>query len=89
MLIYIIHENKLLRLLYRPAMWQFVYDNYGYQHLLAWIFILSMIVFVFALLCSIVYYETVKKLTIRICNKLYHIMAVIWDKIEKRILEIE
>jgi hypothetical protein len=47
MLIYIVHENIILRTYYRPLMWQFVYRNFGYDRILLWTFVLVLIVFVF------------------------------------------
>ena len=86
--IYIIHENRVLRTLYRPLMLQYVYAKYGYEHLLLWIIILAAIVFVFALICSIVYDETVHKLTVRACDGLYPYMASVWMKLETKIIGV-
>lgn len=88
LLIYIIHENKLLRLLYRPLMWQYVYDRYGYEHVLVYITILSAVVFIVSLIGSIVYYETIRKFTGRVCDRLYSRMASIWKRAENKMLAI-
>ncbi len=88
LMIYIIHENKLLRLLYRPVMWQYVYEKFGYEHILFWIIVLSVVVFIFALACSIVYFETVRKLTVKACNWIYESMSKMWNHIETTLLRI-
>ena len=88
LLIYIIHENKLLRLLYRPLMWQYVYDRYGYDHVLIDIAILSAVVFMISLVGSIVYYETIRKLTSGVCDRLYSRMASTWKRTENKMLAI-
>ena len=88
LLIYIIHENKLLRLLYRPLMWQYVYDRYGYDHVLIDIAILSAVVFMISLVGSIVYYETIRKLTSKVCDRLYSRMASTWKRTENKMLAI-
>lgn len=32
--IYVIHENMLIRIFIRPFIWEIIYENYGYNHLL-------------------------------------------------------
>ena len=39
LLIYIIHENQLLRTFYRPLMWNYVYNQFGYVDILFCMFI--------------------------------------------------
>lgn len=84
--IYIIHENRLLRTLYRPLMLQYVYARFGYEHLIFWIIVLAAIVFVFALICSIVYAETIHKLTMRVCDWVYPYLAAVWMKFETKVI---
>ena len=86
--IYIIHENLLLRTLYRPAMWNYVYTHYGYDHILRWIGFLVFVIFVFALLSSMVYQVSFHKLTIKICNRLYPKLSQIAVSFENRIMKI-
>lgn len=86
--IYIIHENLLLRLIYRPLMWKYIYERFGYEYILCWILILTAVVFAFALLVSIVYCKTIRRLTIRVCDYSFHCLAKIWNNIEKCILDI-
>lgn len=61
--IYVIHENELLRLYYRPYLWHWVYNKFGYQYVLIWILILSVAVFIFGVVMSIVYHKTLERIT--------------------------
>lgn len=36
MYVYVIHENILLRIYIRPAVWQHIYEKHGYQYILGW-----------------------------------------------------
>lgn len=40
LLIYIIHENIILRTYFRPAMWNYVYKRFGYSDVIQWVFII-------------------------------------------------
>jgi len=69
-------------------MWQYVYDRYGYDHVLIDIAILSAVVFMISLVGSIVYYETIRKLTSGVCDRLYSRMASTWKRTENKMLAI-
>lgn len=85
-LIYIIHENLLLRAYYRPLMWQYIYETYGYRDLLFWILVLTIVIFVFAFCCALLYEQTVQRLVARFCDYAYPRIAQIWYQIENRLL---
>lgn len=82
MLVYIIHENRLLRNYYRPLLWDYVYNTFGYDHILVWVFILSAIVFAFGILTSIFYKETLRKIVLKKSEKLYVILSNYENKFE-------
>lgn len=85
--IYIIHENILLRWYYRPAMWQYVYTNMGYSHILKWVFILVVIIFSFGLISSILYKESVHRAVLIICEGLYPKVSNTWRRFESRAMK--
>ena len=87
LLIYIFHENMLLRTFYRPQMWNYVYKQFGYEHILLWTFILVVLVFSFGLIASIIYRNTVEKIVTIACDWLYPILQKIYGKIESFILK--
>ena len=85
--IYLIHENNLLRKLYRPAMWNYVYEKYGDSYVLGWVLIFALFIYVFGLLSSTFYFETVHKLIVQLCDKIYPKITSIWKEFEKKILK--
>lgn len=85
--IYIIHENLLLRTFYRPQMWNYVYNQFGYENILIWTFVLVVIVFSFGLITSIIYRNTIEKIVTNICDWLYQILQKIYKKFESNILK--
>lgn len=66
--IYIIHENRLFITYYRPALWPFVYEKFGYDHLFMWVFVLTLGLFLFSAAASILYHHTLEKLAARTAN---------------------
>ena len=44
LLIYIVHENLILRTYYRPAMANYVYEHYDYDHIIVWVLILAAVI---------------------------------------------
>lgn len=86
LLIYIFHENLLLRTFYRPQMWNYVYKQFGYEDILIWTLILVVLVFSFGLITSIIYRNTMEKIVTIVCDWLYPILQKIYKKIESNIL---
>lgn len=88
LLIYIIHENILLRTYYRPLMWQWVYTNMGYSHVLLWTIILTVIVFTFGLVASIIYKNTIQKCVTKFINATYPSLCKKYAKFETLLLRL-
>lgn len=86
--IYILHENLLLRRLYRPAMWQYVYLKFGYSQVLLLALCLAAIIFVFALVASMLYYHTLHKLVVKACAWLYGVLRRTAKRMEKSLLRV-
>lgn len=85
-LIYIIHDNMLLRTYYRPMLWEFVYKTFGYEYLLLWILVISLFVFTFGLCSAFLYEQTIQRVVTRICNYGYPRVAQMWNRFENRLL---
>lgn len=88
LLIYVFHENQLLRTFYRPLMWDYIYNQFGYAYILLWAGVMVVLVFGFGLIASIVYKHTLQKVMAIVCNRLYPLAQRIYKKIETNILKI-
>lgn len=86
-LIYVFHENLLLRTFYRPLMWNYIYSQFGYEYILFWTLVMVIIVFSFGLIASIIYKSTIQKAVTVVCDWLYPILQGIYGKIERSILK--
>lgn len=87
LLIYVIHENLIIRTYFRPAMWNYVYTNYGYNNLIGWVFILVVITFLFGIIAAALYSVTIQKFVKKISNRLYESLKKKYLSMEHRILE--
>ena len=89
LLVYIIHENELLRTYYRPRVWQYVYDNFGYGHVLLWVFVIALSFYLASVLCSFVYKNTMQK-AVKWCSEvLYNTASRIFSPALNKFLETE
>lgn len=74
LLIYIIHENIILRTYFRPKMWNYVYEKFGYSYVIEWVFVITLIIFIFGVLSSILYASTLQKLVCKVNEKIYKVI---------------
>ena len=88
MLIYLIHENYLFRKFTRPAIWQYIYNNYGYSHIILIDLLFSVVLFLVAAIASCVYRETLHRVETRASSKLYQLIARFYYSIESYFLKI-
>ena len=88
LVIYIIHENIILRTYFRPAMWNYVYKRFGYSDVIQWVFIISFIIFIFGILCSILYVLTLQRFVNKVSGKLYEVVRIKYLLFEKFCLMI-
>lgn len=87
LLIYVIHDNLIIRTYFRPAMWNYVYTNYGYNNLIGWVFILVVITFLFGIIAAALYSVTIQEFVKKISNRLYESLKKKYLSMENRILE--
>ena len=82
LLIYIIHDNLILRTFYRPILINYIYQHYGYDHIFMWILVLSFFIFVFTVFFALLYQNTLQKLILKVSD-------LIFDKIKRVYLPVE
>lgn len=89
MLIYIIHENLILRVYFRPAIWNYIYTVFGYKYVVVWTLILAVGVFLFGVIMAVIYSQTIRKIILRVSSMLYSVLKRKYMRIEHRLLKIE
>lgn len=86
MLIYIIHENLILRTYMRPYIMNIIYTRFGYDRILLWVIILTGLIFVFSVICASVYDKTLRKLVRKASDFLYPFIRKGYLKLENKVL---
>ena len=88
MLIYIIHENILLRTYARPYLWHCVFNRYGYAHLFLWVFLYAAVWLLAALALSLLYEKSIQKITARVSEKMLKWIGSWYQKYEAAMLKL-
>ncbi|MBR6005257.1 MAG: acyltransferase family protein [Clostridia bacterium] len=88
LLIYIIHENILVRTYLRPYVWHLLYNQYGYTHLAALVFVYTVALFSACALLATVYRLTLERIVIIISGKLTAGLLKVYHKIESAAIKI-
>lgn len=86
LLIYIIHENILIRRFYRPIVLNKIYEIYGNSHIIFWIFALAIATFIISAMIAFLYSKTLQKLTRRMSNEIYPMLVDKYNKLLSKIL---
>ncbi len=63
LIIYITHENLLVREYLRPVIWDSLYEQYGMEHLVPQVLVFAIVLFSVAVIVSVLYKITIQKVT--------------------------
>lgn len=88
LLIYIITENLILRTYYRPAIWNYIYTHYGYSNVVGWVFIITVIVFLFGVFSGAIYTGILSKVVLKISDELYLILRKKYLFLESNLMKM-
>lgn len=89
LLIYIIHENILLRNYIRPYILHLIYNILGYKYIIVWVVLLSIVIFAFSLLIGIIYRVLFGKIIEKLAGKMIVLIDKIYKKYEKTMYKIK
>ena len=88
MLIYLFHENIMVRTYFRPMYYQHIYVTYGYDHLLLWVCLFTCILFFFFFLVAFLWQKTAEQLLCLVVNHIYSHLRKRFLSAENRIMKI-
>lgn len=86
LLIYIIHENILVRTYIRPYLWECIYYTFGYEYILCWTLGMSAAIFIVSVVLSALYKKTIEHLIILLIPKLYKIICKVYKRYEQLVI---
>jgi surface polysaccharide O-acyltransferase-like enzyme len=88
MLLYVIHENQLLRYYFRPKWWDYIYNTVGYEYVFFLDLGMALALFATSLIICLMYKATIQKITIYAGEKIYNTFSKIWNDIEQKLLRV-
>lgn len=71
LLIYIIHCNRVIRDYVRYDIFEHIYEQYTFEHILLWVLLYSLVSFILAFILAALYKATIEKVAMRIGQKVY------------------
>lgn len=86
MLIYLIHENRMLATYFRPLLWDWLYQTQGYSHLVLWALIFAAAVFPISALAALLYRLLLQKPVHRATDFLFEKIAALYCRLEAKYL---
>lgn len=86
LLIYVIHENVILRRYIRPQIADWIYHNIGYERITAWIFLFALVLFLLSLLSAFVWKMIFEKFIYMISDNVCNIICNKIKKVETKFL---
>lgn len=71
LLVYIIHENILIRTYLRPTIWIYIHEKIGYKNIIVIDLLYSVILFVISIIIAAIYKKLIQKIVYSIATELY------------------
>lgn len=78
--VYIIHENLLMRTIFRPRVFYYIYTRAGYQYIVLWVLGFAALLFIGSAMAAFVFKCTVHRLSERITQKIYGKIVPVYDR---------
>ena len=88
LLIYLIHENVIIAYQYRPYIFIYIYQHFGYSHILLWLFAVLAAYFIASVIAAFIYRQTIERLVRPVSDKVYVWLKALYGKIEKNLMKI-
>ena len=89
MLVYLFHENYLFRTYTRPIIWKYLYKTFTFKNVVILDIAYSLILFVVAVIISLIYKEIIQKFVSKTSDRLYLFVSNIYSKIERTVLKLK
>lgn len=79
LLVYIIHENIIIRTYLRPTIWIYIHEKIGYKNIIAIDLLYSTILFVISIIIAILYKKILQNIVYNIANKIYLLVKRVFN----------
>ena len=86
MLVYVFHENIILRTYMRPQIINEIHTRFGYDHIAAWVVCAALLIFAASVIVTAIYRETIQKYVKAASDRLYGWLRRLWLAAERRMV---
>lgn len=80
LLVYLIHDNLLVRTYVRPQIWIFIYEKLGYSNVVMWTLLQAILIFIIAVIISYLYRISLQKIVYWVSDKIYNFVMKVYEK---------
>lgn len=80
LLVYLIHENLLVRSYFRPLIFYYIYIRFGYDYILIWDLLLFICTFIYSVLVSLAYSSSLQVVTNHMSKYFYTVIKFYENK---------
>lgn len=88
LLIYLIHENIIIAWHYRPYIFIYIYEHFGYSHIMLWLFAATLCYFIAAIIVAFIYRQTIERLVRIVSDKAYQGLKALYTKVSNALMKI-
>ncbi len=88
-MVYVFSENFLFRRNFKPLMYKFIYENFGYDYVALWVVLIAVSAFVISVSVSLAYKFTAGKLLHTVCDFICKILKKPADKMLDLFMKIK
>lgn len=88
LIVYLLHEHPIMAIYYRPYAVNFVYENFGYDFVLLWMFLLSFLIFAGALAIGFLYKTIFGKAVDKLAEAVRRVCGMMWAKFEDMAMKV-
>ena len=86
LLIYILHENLLLRTYVRPGLLDALYETFGYDSILLWVLLLALVIFALSAAGAALFRAAAERPIQALAGRLYSLIRKQYLRFEKKVL---
>ncbi|MBR1477136.1 MAG: acyltransferase [Lachnospiraceae bacterium] len=89
LIMYITHENILIRNYIRPYIFKYIYEQFGYDFIVLWVLIITVLTFIISFILGAFYDIFLKQSVKRISDMVFECIKKKYLKLEARIIKLK
>ena len=88
MLVYILHENIIVRTYFRPLIINSIHTHFGDSHITGWVVCVALLIFIGSVIVASIYRETLRKYVRTVSDGLFRQVRRFWLAFERKVTRL-